>query len=83
MLVTYDALSLAATKLKDLGVSHNLKVQVCFHTLLLAYHSMTLFSSGENPDTQMEQEPWLTSEVFQFGYGKTILVVKCASFFCH
>jgi len=57
MLVTYDALSLAATKLKDLGVSHYLKVQVCFHTLLLAFHSMTLFSSGENADTQIEQEP--------------------------
>lgn len=33
MFVTYDALPLAATKLKDLGVSYNLKVQVCFHTL--------------------------------------------------
>lgn len=80
MHVTYDALSLATTKLKDLRISHNLKVQVCFHVLWLAFYSMTLFLSGENADTQIEKKPWLLSEVFQFDYGKTILVVKCASF---
>lgn len=37
ILVTYDALSLAAPKLKDLGISQNLKVQVYFHTPLLCF----------------------------------------------
>lgn len=41
---------------------------------------MTLFSSGENADAQIEQELRFISEVFQFGYGKIIPVVKCASF---
>lgn len=33
MRVTCGALSLATPKLKDLGISHNLEAQVCFHTL--------------------------------------------------
>lgn len=73
VLVTCDALPKATPELKDLGITHNIKVQSHFPTLLLGFYSMNLFS-GENQNTQIEQELGLCP-VFQFGCEKTILTV--------
>lgn len=82
--MTCDALSQAAPEQKDLELSHNIKVEPHFHTLLLGFYSMNLFS-GDDQDTQIERELELCP-VFQFSCGKTVLTVKCASFvikMCH
>lgn len=66
VLMICDALSKATPELKDLWITHNIKVQSHLLTLLLGFYSMNLFS-GENQNTQIEQELGLCP-VFHFGF---------------